>query len=111
MCRGGSYACATQSGISTTCGSEITNGRWLFPRWDDRRSRSDMLVPLLLEFIESLSFLLLWYTLLRGPLRHLDKKTLREGAEAQIIANWHSSCDHTKTLKPSPIMRPVRSVA
>lgn len=46
-----------------------------------------MLVLLLLEFIESLSFLLLWYTLLRGPLRYLDKKTSREGAEAQIIEN------------------------
>jgi len=69
-----------------------------------------MLVPLLLEFIESLSSLLLWYTLLRGPLRYLDKKTSREGAEVQIIENWHSSCDHTETLKPSPTMRSVKSV-
>lgn len=65
----------------------MTNGLWLFPRWNDRCSQSDMLVLLLLEFIESLSFLLLWYTLLRGPLRYLDKKTSREGAEAQIIEN------------------------
>src|SRR6266700_1444508 len=91
MCRDGSYAFATQSGISRICGSKMTNGLWLFPRCNDRRSRSDMLVPLLLEFIESLSFLPPRYTLLRGLLRHLDKKTSREGAEVQIIENRHSS--------------------